>query len=91
MALTPEQRTLRSRAAAYAQWSKTADWSARTAAARAAFLSRFEREVDPDGRLEPGERARRVAAARKSYMDRLALASSRARAARKAGDGDAAQ
>ena len=87
MALTPAQRTLRARAAAHAQWSKTEDWSARTAPARAGFLARFEAEVDPLGQLEAGERTRRAMAARRSYFARLALASSKARAAKKRGGG----
>ena len=42
-------------------------------------LSRFEREVDPDGVLTAGERARRAEAARRAYFTRLAFQSSRAR------------
>jgi hypothetical protein len=55
-----------------------------TAPARAAFLDRFEREVDPDGLLPAAERARRAEHARKAYFTRLALKSAKARAARKA-------
>jgi hypothetical protein len=54
-----------------------------TEAARAAFLSKFEREVDPDGTLSPDERSRRAAAARRLHFTRLALASSRARGKKK--------
>jgi hypothetical protein len=90
MPLSPAQRTLRARAAAHAQWASEPDPTGRTAPARSAFLSRFEREVDPDGRLDPAERARRAQHARKSYFTRLALASSRARAMRRAGGSDAA-
>ena len=54
-----------------------------TAAARASFMARFEREVDPDGLLEPAERATRAASARKAYMLQMALRSSKARHARK--------
>ncbi len=50
-----------------------------TAAARAAFLDRFEREVDPEGKLDPKERARRAEYARKLYFTKL---SEKARAAR---------
>jgi len=50
-----------------------------TQAARAAFLNRFEREVDPDGSLPPAERARRAQADLRAHMTRLALASSRPR------------
>jgi len=45
-----------------------------TRSARDAFLRRFEREVDPEGLLEPEERARRALYARKAYFTRLALA-----------------
>jgi hypothetical protein len=85
--LTPEQRVLRSRAAAHVQWSREADPRARTATARKAFLDRFDREVDPDGVLTPQERARRASHARRAYFARLALASSKARKARKRGGG----
>jgi hypothetical protein len=50
-----------------------------TGPARAAFASRFEREVDPDGILIPAERARRAEHARKAYFTRLALKSAQAR------------
>jgi hypothetical protein len=85
VALSPQQRVLRARAAAHAQWANTPDRAAHTAPARAKFLSKFEAEVDPHGILDPAERARRAAHARKSYFAKLALKSSRARAARKAG------
>ncbi|MPZ23090.1 MAG: hypothetical protein GEU28_06000 [Dehalococcoidia bacterium] len=51
---------------------------------RATFMSRFEREVDPDGGLDPGERERRAESARKAYFARLAYKSARARAKRAA-------
>ena len=85
--LTPQQRTLRARAAAHAQWAKTEDRTARSAPGRNAFLERFERQVDPAGRLDPADRARRAASARKAYFAGLALKSSKARAARKQGGG----
>ena len=55
-----------------------------TANARAAFLARFEREVDPDQILAPAERVRRALHARKAYFARLALKSARARGQRSA-------
>jgi hypothetical protein len=62
-----------------------------TAKARRAFLSRFEREVDPDGVLPVAERLRRAESARRAYFARLALRSVRARAkSRGRGNGDAA-
>jgi len=51
-----------------------------TAAARAAFLARFETEVDPDSTLPPEERQRRAEHARSAYFTRLAF--QRAKAAR---------
>jgi hypothetical protein len=74
--LTPEQRSLRGRIAAY---SVHARGRTNTAPARVAFLVRFEREVDPEGALPPHERARRAEHARRAYMASLALRSSRAR------------
>jgi hypothetical protein len=53
-----------------------------TRAGRAAFLSRFEREVDPDGVLPAAERQRRAEMARRAHFARLALKSARARARR---------
>jgi hypothetical protein len=86
MPLTPEQRSQRGRIAAYRQWSRTPDRAAHTAPARAAFLSRFEREVDPDGTLDPRTRAQLAEYRRKEYFARLALASAKARAAKKGGE-----
>jgi hypothetical protein len=54
-------------------------------AARAAFIARFEKEVDPERTLPVAERARRAESARRAHMSRLALASSKARRARKKG------
>ena len=48
--LTPSERSLRGRVGAYALHAQH-DSRLLTGAARAAFLSRFEREVDPDGTL----------------------------------------
>jgi len=53
-----------------------------TKAARAAFASKFERQVDPDGTLEPAERARRAAHAQKAFFVGLALKSAQARRSR---------
>ena len=46
--------------------------------ARDAFMSRFEREVDPEGKLDPVGRMRRAEHAKKAYFARLALASAKA-------------
>ncbi len=83
--LTPSERVLRARQAAHVSWARTPDAAARTAPARERFLDRFEREVDPDGTLEPAERARRAEHARKAYFTGLALKSARARRQRAGG------
>jgi len=73
------ERILQARLAAHALHATVSDPTAHTAPARGAFLSRFEREVDPEGVLEPEERARRAEHAKKAYFIKLALASSVAR------------
>jgi hypothetical protein len=41
--------------------------------------AKFEREVDPEGKLSPQERAKRAEYARRAHMQRLALKSAKAR------------
>ncbi len=50
-----------------------------SAAGRAAFMRRFEDQVDPDRLLDPADRASRAKAARAAYMLRLAHRSREAR------------
>lgn len=76
--MTPGERTMRARLAAHCLHAQR-DSRELTAPGRAAFLRRFEREVDPDGLLSPDERARRAGHARSAYFTRLALKSARAR------------
>lgn len=76
---TPTERTLRARVAAHESWARTGDRAARTAKARAAMESKFDRLVDPDGLLSPEERAYRADQARKAHYTRLALKSAQAR------------
>jgi hypothetical protein len=78
-------RVLRARMAAHLLHAQISDEAQHTAPARAAFLSRFEREVDPDGLLDPAERARRAEHAKKAYFLKLALASKKARANKRRG------
>jgi hypothetical protein len=54
---------------------------------RAGLNRRFLDEVDPDRVLPEGERLRRAAKARQAFYQGLALASAKARQARKAGGG----
>jgi hypothetical protein len=77
--LTPEQRSLRAKAAVDASWARTSDRAARTEPARRAALARFERQVDPLGELPDEELQRRAESARRSYFRYLALRSARAR------------
>jgi hypothetical protein len=83
----PQDRSLIASIAAHAKWAGTPDTSAATAPARQAFRDRFEREVDPDGALDPSERRRRAEHARRAYFTRLALASAKARRAKRQGGG----
>ena len=86
--MSSQERSLAARVGAYA---RAAQYDGRevTAAGRAAFLRSFAIQVDPDGLLDPSERARRAEAARKSHMLSLALKSAKARRARKAGRAEA--
>lgn len=74
--LTPSERSLRARAGAYALHAMG---GTSTKAGTAAFLAKFEKQVDPGGTLPPEERARRATFALKSYMCKLELKASRAR------------
>ena len=82
MALTPAERQMRAQLGAHAQWARCDDRTERTAAARKGFNKRFENQVDPDGVLDPAERAKRAENARQAHMLKLALASAKARRAK---------
>src|ERR687898_2426333 len=77
------ERSLRARIAAYALHAQH-DPRETTANGRAAFLASFDREVDPEGLLEPDERRRRAEQARRAYFARLSLAAVKARQAKRA-------
>lgn len=79
--LTPEQRTLRARLAVQTSWANTLDPTSRTAKARAAADTRFERqarELHPDATDE--QIARVAKHLRSAHFSRMALASAKARA-----------
>jgi hypothetical protein len=80
--MNPSERALRARLAAHAMHGRN-DARETTAKARAAFLARFERQADPDGVLPVAERQRRAQQLRRAYFARLALASAKARRARR--------
>lgn len=80
--LTKAQRSLRASIAANTRWSRE-DPAANAARGQAGLLAKFEAEIraaDPD--LPDAEVARRATSARRAHMQRLALASSKARRAR---------
>jgi hypothetical protein len=82
--LTASQRRLRASIAAHAMHAAH-DPRETTKAGTAAFLARFEAQVDPSI-TDPAERQRRAEHLRRQYMQQLAFKSSRARqAAQKAG------
>ncbi len=81
--VTPAERSLRARLAVHTLHARR-DARQTAAAARAGFLARFEREVDPDLRLDPAERRRRAEHARRAYFIRLSLAAIAARRAKRA-------
>ena len=56
-----------------------------TSKARETFLKGFEAIVDPDGTMDPVERAARAEAAKRAHMRKLAEASAKARAERARG------
>ncbi|MFD3929728.1 hypothetical protein [Streptomyces sp. NPDC058614] len=82
--MDPQDRSLRASLAAHTSWANTLDPASRTAKARAAANGRFEkqaRDLHPDA---TDEQIARVAEHLKSaHFRRLALASSRARRAKK--------
>lgn len=78
MSLSPAQRTLRARVAVLTRWAQE-DPGPATAKARQGFAERFEREVDPEGKLSEIERRRRAKAALRAHMLRLAKRSAAVR------------
>lgn len=85
----PREMALRGRIGAYALHARR-DPRETTMPARAAFLNKFEDQVDPDRVLPEAERLRRAESARKAHFARLALASARARAKKARKNGNAA-
>ena len=82
--LTPAEIRLRQQANVHSSWAKTEDRAARTKPGQvAANTTRFEDQVDPDRKLSPEERAKRVANARQAHLKRIALKSAKARRLRK--------
>lgn len=76
---TPEDRSAQASIAANTRWAHTPDRLGATAPARRGLIAKFEREVDPENKLDPAVRARLVENARKAYYRRLARKSAAAR------------
>lgn len=81
MAATASERRMQAQLAANTRWAMTVDRSAATQRARDARLAKYEAKVDPHGELSPTVRRERAIQLRKADMQRLALASAKARAA----------
>jgi hypothetical protein len=77
------ERVLIGRLGAYTMLSRH-DPREITKAARQAFTSKFEKDVDPEGVLPLDERLRRAEMARKAHYTRLALKSAEVRRKRSA-------
>jgi len=82
--MTPAERRLAGRQGAFTMLSRN-DPRLTSKAGRDAAEARYLLQVDPEGTLPIAERERRAAAARRAHMAEIALASVRARAARRRG------
>jgi hypothetical protein len=76
---TRNERALHASEAGHTSWANTDDPTARTEPGRRTFMESFERQVDPDGTMDPVERARRAEHLRSAHFARLALKSAQAR------------
>jgi hypothetical protein len=85
--VTPEQRRLRAQLAANTRWSRPMAREDQADAARAAIYARLQREVDPQGKLSPDERGRRVHSAARALSAKMNSAKARERLRRRR-DGD---
>ena len=87
MPLTEAERKLRATAAAYARWAGTPDPEGRrkaTEPGRRAALDYWNTKADPECILTPEVRRKRAEALRLQHMAAIALASSKARRAKRA-------
>lgn len=82
----PTERSLHAQRMALLRWSREDSKApdAAPALARAGLAAKFAREADPDGVLDPAERAVRAERLRKAYYAELTRKSLRARQARAA-------
>jgi hypothetical protein len=71
--------SLRGRIAACERWARIKDRTLATEPARAGLDAKFAAQVDPDRRLDPADRAKRVSALRRAHFARLARLSADSR------------
>jgi hypothetical protein len=73
MTITPEERKARARKAANTRWSKPGARERQASAASAAIYRRAEQQIDPDGILDPAQRAKLVTSALRAQAADLQL------------------
>jgi hypothetical protein len=78
----PTDRSLVAKIAANSRWSRE-DPTEQGRRMRAGLDAKFLSEVDPNNELPEAERLRRLECARRAYFQRLALASAKARRAKR--------
>ena len=77
--MTPEEARERGKLGAHVRWAKEADRRAAVEPMIRGQQAAFERQVDPDGTLDPRERAFRAEHARKAHMQRMQIAAAKKR------------
>lgn len=78
--MTPAERSMRAKAAAYAQWAAEPDFTARTAPAREGLAARFERlALEKHPGITGTELAKYVELERRLHMANMTLKSAAAR------------
>ncbi len=75
----PAHRYMAAAVASNTRWAHEPDRTAATSPGRAAFMRRFEDDVDPERKLSSADRARRADSARRAYFMRLAIKSADSR------------
>ncbi|WP_086002969.1 hypothetical protein [Nocardiopsis salina] len=75
----PTRRSQIASLAAHTSWARTPHRAERMAPANRAREQKWEREVDPDGVMDPADRARAAESARAAYYRRLSMAGVEAR------------
>ena len=88
VSLDAAQRRMRAQVAINTRLSRMTpdDRRQSTSAARRAALQRFERQVDPDGTMDPRERAERAEYARRAYFTAMAMKSAQSRSRKRPGE-----